>query len=48
LTNSIEPGVREALGRPPRSFDEFARDYASPELADVAKIEVTSEVLEIS
>ena len=25
----IEPGVHEALGRPPRSFDEFARDYAS-------------------
>lgn len=25
----IEPGVREALGRPARSFDEFARDYAS-------------------
>jgi hypothetical protein len=25
----VEPGVREALGRPPRSFDEFARDYAS-------------------
>ena len=24
----VEPGVREALGRPPRSFDEFARDYA--------------------
>ena len=26
---AVEPGVREALGRPPRSFDEFARDYAS-------------------
>jgi hypothetical protein len=25
----VESGVREALGRPPRSFDEFARDYAS-------------------
>ena len=24
----VEPGVREAVGRPPRSFDEFARDYA--------------------
>jgi uncharacterized protein YbjT (DUF2867 family) len=24
----IESGVNEALGRPPRSFDEFARDYA--------------------
>jgi uncharacterized protein YbjT (DUF2867 family) len=24
----VEPGVREALGRPPRSFAEFARDYA--------------------
>jgi uncharacterized protein YbjT (DUF2867 family) len=24
----VEPGVPEALGRPPRSFDEFARDYA--------------------
>jgi RecA/RadA recombinase len=24
----VEPGVREALGRLPRSFDEFARDYA--------------------
>ena len=24
----VEPGVSEALGRPPRSFDEFARDYA--------------------
>jgi uncharacterized protein YbjT (DUF2867 family) len=24
----VEPGVREALGRPPRSFGEFARDYA--------------------
>ena len=24
----VEPGVREALGRPPRSFDAFARDYA--------------------
>ncbi len=24
----VESGVREALGRPPRSFDEFARDYA--------------------
>jgi uncharacterized protein YbjT (DUF2867 family) len=24
----VEPGVREALGHPPRSFDEFARDYA--------------------
>jgi uncharacterized protein YbjT (DUF2867 family) len=25
---AVEPGVREALGRPPRSFDEFARAYA--------------------
>jgi uncharacterized protein YbjT (DUF2867 family) len=25
----VESGVSEALGRPPRSFDEFARDYAS-------------------
>lgn len=25
----VEPGVKEALGRPSRSFDEFARDYAS-------------------
>lgn len=25
----VESGVREALGRPPRSFDEFAHDYAS-------------------
>ena len=25
----VESGVREALGRPPGSFDEFARDYAS-------------------
>jgi uncharacterized protein YbjT (DUF2867 family) len=25
----VEPGVHEALGRPPRPFDEFARDYAS-------------------
>jgi uncharacterized protein YbjT (DUF2867 family) len=24
----VEPGVRDALGRPPRSFDAFARDYA--------------------
>lgn len=24
----VEPGVKEALGRPPRSFDEFARDHA--------------------
>ena len=24
----VEPGVREALRRPPRAFDEFARDYA--------------------
>jgi uncharacterized protein YbjT (DUF2867 family) len=24
----VEPGVREVLGRPPRAFDEFARDYA--------------------
>jgi uncharacterized protein YbjT (DUF2867 family) len=24
----VEPGVRDALGRPPRSFDEFARHYA--------------------
>jgi uncharacterized protein YbjT (DUF2867 family) len=24
----VEPGVRDALGRPPRAFDEFARDYA--------------------
>jgi hypothetical protein len=24
----VEPGVREALGRPPRAFDEFARAYA--------------------
>jgi hypothetical protein len=24
----VEPGVREALGHPPRAFDEFARDYA--------------------
>ena len=24
----VEPGVREALRRPPRGFDEFARDYA--------------------
>jgi hypothetical protein len=24
----VEPGVRDALGQPPRSFDEFARDYA--------------------
>ena len=24
----VEPGVREALGRSPRAFDEFARDYA--------------------
>jgi uncharacterized protein YbjT (DUF2867 family) len=24
----IEPGVRDALGRPPRAFGEFARDYA--------------------
>jgi uncharacterized protein YbjT (DUF2867 family) len=24
----VEPGLREALGRPPRSFEEFARDYA--------------------
>jgi uncharacterized protein YbjT (DUF2867 family) len=25
----IESGVRDALGRPPRAFEEFARDYAS-------------------
>jgi hypothetical protein len=25
---SVEPGVRDALGRPPRPFAEFARDYA--------------------
>lgn len=25
----VESGVGEALGRPPRSFDEFARDYAT-------------------
>ncbi len=25
---AVEPGVLEALGRPPRSFDEFSRDYA--------------------
>ena len=24
----VEPGVREALGRPPHSFEDFARDYA--------------------
>jgi uncharacterized protein YbjT (DUF2867 family) len=24
----VEPGVQEALGRTPRSFEEFARDYA--------------------
>jgi hypothetical protein len=24
----VESGANEALGRPPRSFDEFARDYA--------------------
>ena len=24
----VEPGVRDALGHPPRSFDAFARDYA--------------------
>ena len=24
----VEPGVRDALGRPPWSFDDFARDYA--------------------
>jgi uncharacterized protein YbjT (DUF2867 family) len=24
----VEPGVREALGHPPRAFDAFARDYA--------------------
>jgi uncharacterized protein YbjT (DUF2867 family) len=24
----VEPGVREALGQPPRAFDAFARDYA--------------------
>ena len=24
----VEPGVREALGRAPRAFDDFARDYA--------------------
>jgi uncharacterized protein YbjT (DUF2867 family) len=24
----VEPGMRDALGRPPRSFAEFARDYA--------------------
>jgi uncharacterized protein YbjT (DUF2867 family) len=27
--SEVESGVRAALGRPPRSFDEFARDYAS-------------------
>ena len=26
---AAESGIREALGRPPRSFGEFARDYAS-------------------
>ena len=26
---AAESGIREALGRPPRSFDEFARDHAS-------------------
>jgi uncharacterized protein YbjT (DUF2867 family) len=26
---NVEPGVRDALDRPPRSFAEFARDYAS-------------------
>ena len=25
----VEPGVPEALGRPPRSFEDFARDYAA-------------------
>jgi uncharacterized protein YbjT (DUF2867 family) len=25
----VEPGVNQALGRPPRSFNEFAHDYAS-------------------
>jgi hypothetical protein len=25
---TVEPDVGEALGRPARSFDEFARDYA--------------------
>jgi uncharacterized protein YbjT (DUF2867 family) len=25
----IEPGVRDAVGRPPRSFGEFVRDYAT-------------------
>ena len=25
----VEPGVRDALGRPPRAFAEFARDYAA-------------------
>jgi uncharacterized protein YbjT (DUF2867 family) len=24
----VAPGVRDALGRPPRAFAEFARDYA--------------------
>jgi uncharacterized protein YbjT (DUF2867 family) len=24
----VESGVNQALGRPPRSFEEFARDYA--------------------
>lgn len=24
----VEPGVRDALGQPPRTFDAFARDYA--------------------
>jgi uncharacterized protein YbjT (DUF2867 family) len=27
-TAGVEPGVHEALGRPPRAFAEFARDYA--------------------
>jgi uncharacterized protein YbjT (DUF2867 family) len=27
--SSIEPGVRQVLGRDPRSFDDYARDYAS-------------------
>jgi hypothetical protein len=26
---ALEPGVDQALGRQARSFDEFARDYAS-------------------
>jgi hypothetical protein len=27
--SGIESGVQDALGRPPRTFAEFARDYAS-------------------